>query len=240
MLQDTLVFLVLRRPVFSANDARARATSRSRSARPTRTASSGRARPSGGCATTLAFAAQSSHHVLVQGDSGSGKELAARAIHALSSRQRGPFVTRNAATLPEGLVDAELFGTVRGYPHAGSPERRGVIGEADGGTLFLDEIGELRHDLQAHLLRVLDHGGEYQRLGDARTRRSTFAWWRRPTGRRPSSSTIWPRGSRCRSGCPVWANGGRTSRCCCDTCSRPRRASTRASRRATPRRTARG
>ncbi len=120
----------------------------------------------------LAFAAQSGQHVLVHGESGTGKELAARAIHALSSRHRGPFVARNAATLPEGLVDAELFGNVRGYPHPSSPERPGLIGEADGGTLFLDEIGELRHDLQAHLLRVLDRGGEYQRLGDARARRS--------------------------------------------------------------------
>jgi DNA-binding NtrC family response regulator len=120
----------------------------------------------------VAFAAKSSHHVLVHGESGSGKELAARAIHALSPRSRGPFVARNAATLPEGLVDAELFGNVRGYPHAASPERPGLIGEAHGGTLFLDEIGELRHDLQAHLLRVLDHGGEYQRLGEGRPRRS--------------------------------------------------------------------
>jgi hypothetical protein len=99
----------------------------------------------------IAFAAQSGQHVLVHGESGTGKELAARAVHMLSPRHRGPFVARNAATLPEGLVDAELFGNARGYPHANSPERPGLIGEAGGGTLFLDEIGELRHDLQAHL-----------------------------------------------------------------------------------------
>ena len=122
----------------------------------------------------LAFAAQAGHHVLVQGASGVGKELAARAIHALSPRRGRAFVARNAATFPEGLVDAELFGNARGYPHAGSPERRGLIGEADGGTLFLDEIGELPHGLQVHLLRALDHGGEYQRLGDAQARRSDF------------------------------------------------------------------
>lgn len=120
----------------------------------------------------IRFAAQSRQHVLVQGESGSGKELVARAVHTLSARNAGPFVTRNAATLPEGLVDAELFGSVRGYPHAQSPERPGLIGEADGGTLFLDEVAELPHELQAHLLRVLDQGGEYHRLGDARTRRA--------------------------------------------------------------------
>ena len=122
----------------------------------------------------LAFAASSPHHVLLTGESGTGKELAARAIHALSPRKGAPLVARNAATFPEGLVDAELFGSAKGYPHAGSPERVGLVGEADGGTLFLDEIGELPHALQAHLLRVLDGGGEYQRLGESRARRSAF------------------------------------------------------------------
>ncbi len=121
---------------------------------------------------SLTFAAQSREHVLVCGESGAGKELAAQAVHTLSSRRGRPFVTRNAATLPEGLVDAELFGNARGYPYAGMGERPGLIGEADGGTLFLDEIGEMRHDLQAHLLRVMDRGGEYQRLGEARPRRA--------------------------------------------------------------------
>ena len=73
---------------------------------------------------------------------------------------------------PEGLVDAELFGNAKNYPHAGSPERGGVVGEAEGGTLFLDEIGELPHALQGHLLRLLDRDGEYQRLGEARSRRA--------------------------------------------------------------------
>lgn len=122
----------------------------------------------------LAFTAQSDGHVLIQGDSGVGKELAAQAIHTLSSRSGRAFVARNAATFPEGLVDAELFGSARGYPNAGMPERPGLIAEADGGTLFLDEIGELPAHLQAHLLRVLDRGGEYQRLGEARQRRSNL------------------------------------------------------------------
>jgi DNA-binding NtrC family response regulator len=120
----------------------------------------------------LAFAAQARSHVLLQGDSGVGKELAARAIHALSERSGGPFVARNAATLPEGLVDAELFGCAKGYPNAGTPERPGLIADADGGTLFLDEIGEMPQHLQAHLLRVLDSGGQFQRLGETRERRS--------------------------------------------------------------------
>lgn len=120
----------------------------------------------------IRFAAASPHHVLVLGESGSGKELAAHALHALSPRHRGRILSRNAATVPAGLVDAELFGTAKNYPNAGSPERVGLLGEADGATLFLDEVGELPAELQAHLLRVLDAGGEYQRLGEAVVRRS--------------------------------------------------------------------
>ncbi|AKV04386.1 sigma-54-dependent transcriptional regulator [Labilithrix luteola] len=122
----------------------------------------------------IAFAAKTPNHVLVHGDSGTGKELVARALHALSADPQGPFVSRSAATLPEGLIDAELFGNVRNYPNPGMPERAGLIGEADGGTLFLDEVGELPPEQQAHLLRVLDRDGEYQRLGEGRVRRSTF------------------------------------------------------------------
>jgi two-component system nitrogen regulation response regulator GlnG/two-component system response regulator HydG len=122
----------------------------------------------------LAFAAASPQHVLVQGRSGSGKELAARAVHGLSSRASKPIVARNAATFPEGLVDAELFGNAKNYPNPGTPERLGLIGEADRGTLVLDEIGELPESHQAHLLRVLDRSGEYQRLGESRQRRSDF------------------------------------------------------------------
>ena len=113
----------------------------------------------------LAFAAPRAAHVLVTGESGTGKELAARALHAASRRSEGPFVSRNAATFPESLVDAELFGNARNYPNAGMPARPGLIGEAAGGTLFLDEIGEMPQAQQAHLLRVLDRG-EYHRLGD--------------------------------------------------------------------------
>ncbi|UJR83915.1 sigma 54-interacting transcriptional regulator [Sandaracinus amylolyticus] len=122
----------------------------------------------------VAFAARADAHVLLLGASGTGKELVARAIHALSSRASGPLVARNAATLPEGLVDAELFGNVRNYPNPGMAERPGLVGEADKGTLFLDEIGEMPSTAQAHLLRVLDRDGEYQRLGDARPRRASI------------------------------------------------------------------
>jgi len=121
----------------------------------------------------IAFAASSDAHVLIVGESGTGKELAARAIHRLSRRADRPFLARNAATFPAGLVDAELFGHVRDFPNAGMPERPGLIAEADGSSLFLDEIGEMPQELQSHLLRVLD-AGEYQRLGESRSRRSDF------------------------------------------------------------------
>jgi two-component system nitrogen regulation response regulator GlnG/two-component system response regulator HydG len=118
----------------------------------------------------LAFAARAEGHVLVRGESGTGKELCAAAIHGLSARGGRTLVARNAATFPAGLVDAELFGSARNYPNPGTAERDGLIGEADGTTLFLDEIGELPAALQAHLLRVLDRKGEYQRLGESRLR----------------------------------------------------------------------
>src|SRR5688572_3145742 len=122
----------------------------------------------------IAFAAKADLHTLITGKSGTGKELAARGIHALSTRADRPFVSRNAATLPVGLVEAELFGNIKNYPNPGTPERLGLIGQAQGGTLFLDEIGELPHELQARLLRVLDSDGEYQRLGESISRRSDF------------------------------------------------------------------
>ncbi len=112
----------------------------------------------------IAFVAQRAEHLLIIGDSGTGKELVARAVHALSPRSRGALVARNAATFPEGLVDAELFGHARNYPNAGMPERPGVVGEAAEGTLFLDELAELPPALQTHLLRVLD-SGEYHPTG---------------------------------------------------------------------------
>lgn len=122
----------------------------------------------------LAFAASTDRHVLLLGESGAGKELAARTIHGRSSRRGNSLVSRNAATMPESLLDAELFGNVKNYPNPGMPERPGIVGEADGSTLFLDEIGDLPEPHQVHLLRVLDADGEYQRLGEAKPRRSSF------------------------------------------------------------------
>jgi DNA-binding NtrC family response regulator len=121
----------------------------------------------------LAYVASRSGHVLIRGESGTGKELAARAIHALSRSADKPLVARNAATIPESIADAELFGNVKDYPNVGMPARPGLFGEADGTTLFLDEFAELPPAVQPRLLRVLDDG-EYQRLGSARTVRSAF------------------------------------------------------------------
>jgi DNA-binding NtrC family response regulator len=123
---------------------------------------------------SAAFVASRSAHVLLLGESGTGKEIVARTIHERSTKGQKRLVSRNAATLPAGLIDAELFGHVANYPNAGMPERPGLFGDADGSTLFLDEIGELPHELSTKLLRVLDEGGEYQRLGDTRTRSSKF------------------------------------------------------------------
>jgi len=111
------------------------------------------------------FLASRDEHALILGPSGSGKELLVQAIHGQSKRAGERLIARNAATIPEALIDAELFGNLRNYPNAGMPERSGLLGESDGSTLFLDEVGELRPQLQAHLLRVMDHG-EYQRLGE--------------------------------------------------------------------------
>ncbi len=122
----------------------------------------------------IAFVARAGGHALILGDSGVGKELAAHAIHRLSNRARRTFVSRSAATFPDTLIDAELFGNVGNYPNPGMRDRPGLIGEADGSTLFLDEIGELPAQMQARLLRVLDSGGEYSRLGEARNRRADF------------------------------------------------------------------
>ncbi|HEX6766129.1 MAG TPA: sigma 54-interacting transcriptional regulator, partial [Polyangiaceae bacterium] len=122
--------------------------------------------------TDIAFAAQRGGHVLILGATGTGKELVAGALHSVSGRP-GALVSRNAATLPESLVDAELFGNAKGYPNPGFPEREGLIGAAHRGSLFLDEFADLPSGAQAHVLRVLD-AGDYQRLGESQQRRSEF------------------------------------------------------------------
>jgi two-component system response regulator AtoC len=113
---------------------------------------------------TVRRAATSSATVLVRGESGTGKEVVARAIHDLSERRAGPFVPVNCAAVPEGLLESELFGHERGAFTGADARRTGRFELANGGTLFLDEIGELRPQLQAKLLRVLQERS-FERLG---------------------------------------------------------------------------
>jgi transcriptional regulator with PAS, ATPase and Fis domain len=106
--------------------------------------------------------------VLIEGPTGSGKELVAEAVHRLSNRSRKPLVAINCAAIPEALLEAELFGHTRGAFTGAVHGRIGRIESADGGTLFLDEIGEMPLALQAKLLRFFE-SGELQRIGDNET-----------------------------------------------------------------------
>lgn len=106
--------------------------------------------------------------VLIEGPTGSGKELVAEALHRLSPRSRKPLVVLNCAAIPDALLEAELFGHTRGAFTGAVQGRVGRIEAADGGTLFLDEIGELPLSLQAKLLRFVQ-SGELQRVGDNQT-----------------------------------------------------------------------
>jgi len=114
--------------------------------------------------------APSSGRVLVTGENGSGKELVALALHALSKRAAGPFVKLNCAAIPKDLLESELFGYERGAFTGAMQAKKGRLELADGGTLFLDEIGDLALEAQAKLLRAIETG-EMERVGGTRTSR---------------------------------------------------------------------
>ena len=107
---------------------------------------------------------QSHATVLITGESGSGKELVARALHRHSPRAGGPFIALNTAAIPRDLLESELFGHERGAFTGAAAQRRGRFEQADGGTLFLDEIGDMPAELQTRLLRVLADG-QFYRVG---------------------------------------------------------------------------
>jgi len=106
---------------------------------------------------------------LIMGDSGTGKELFAKAIHNSSLRTGKPFITVNCGAIPKDLIDSELFGHVKGAFTGANTDKKGYFEEADGGTLFLDEFGELPADAQVRLLRVLQ-SGEISKVGDSKTK----------------------------------------------------------------------
>ncbi len=121
--------------------------------------------------TSLSRLAPASCAVLIRGETGSGKELVARALHALSPRRRKPFVAVNCASLDGPLLESELFGHERGAFSGAVAQKRGLIEESGAGSLFLDEIGELGAQAQAKLLRLLENG-EWRRVGGLRTQRA--------------------------------------------------------------------
>lgn len=116
----------------------------------------------------LPLVASSDSTVLIEGESGTGKELVTRAIHNLGPRKSGPFIAINCATVPDNLIESELFGYKRGAFTDAKKDKPGRFTLAEGGTLFLDEIGELSGQMQAKLLRVLQEK-EYEPLGTTET-----------------------------------------------------------------------
>ena len=112
----------------------------------------------------IAKITKTNHSVLITGESGTGKELVAHAIHNFSPRKSYPFVVINMASLPENLIESELFGYEKGAFTGAEKRTLGYFEKANGGTLFLDEIGDMPIDIQARLLRVLQFG-ELSRVG---------------------------------------------------------------------------
>lgn len=112
----------------------------------------------------ISKSAESSASVLINGESGTGKELVARAIHSLSPRKQNHFVAVNCAAIPEGLLESELFGFMKGAFTGAASNKQGLFELANNGTLFLDEIGEMPLNLQAKLLRIIEDG-TFRRVG---------------------------------------------------------------------------
>ncbi|WP_172572876.1 sigma-54 interaction domain-containing protein [Vibrio vulnificus] len=121
----------------------------------------------------IVSAANSQLSVMVQGETGTGKELVAAAVHELSSRKSAPFVAINCAAIPEHLLESELFGYCKGAFSGADTDKQGLIAQANGGTLFLDEIGDMPLTLQAKLLRVLE-SRTFRPLGSKRELSSDF------------------------------------------------------------------
>ena len=130
----------------------------------------GRSRPMRQLFDLLGRVAASAAPVLLRAESGTGKELVARALHFEGARKNRSFVAVNCTALPESLLESELFGHVRGAFTGATTPRRGLFAEADGGTLFLDEIGDMAPALQARLLRALEEG-EVRSVGSDVTRK---------------------------------------------------------------------
>ena len=125
--------------------------------------------------------------VLIEGESGTGKEVIPQIIHQHSRRKTGRFLAVNCGAIPEGTINAELFGHEKGAFTGAVGERKGYFEEANGGTLFLDEIGELPKDTQAMLLRVLQNG-EYLKVGSSKVEKTDV----RASSARTSTSASTP------------------------------------------------
>lgn len=116
-------------------------------------------------------AATTDSTVLIQGETGTGKDLVARAIHQRSQRKKEPFVIISCAALPENLLESELFGHVKGAFTSATKDRLGRVEQAEGGSLLLDEIGEISPAIQVKLLRLLQNK-EYEKVGSSQTRKA--------------------------------------------------------------------
>nr|WP_321466700.1 sigma-54 dependent transcriptional regulator [uncultured Desulfobulbus sp.] len=133
----------------------------------------GKSKAISACLDRVAFCATTETGVLITGETGTGKGLFARAIHANSTRAKGPFVVVDCTSLPENLVESILFGHVKGAFTGANSESKGLIEQADGGTLFLDEVGELPQEIQKSFLRVLQDR-VYRPVGKDREQQSNF------------------------------------------------------------------